>query len=821
MFDLSPTAMAVVARDGSVVDMNAAGLALTAHRSLDTVVGTRAYGRVKVGDRRRVLAAHEAAFAGGSAPAPVEYRLSYKSGNVRNLVSSWIAFPVVDGVPPTVLVVTNDITAQRQSEAALSESKTMLRTFVEINRANFWSVAPDGLLTFAGDLGGSERKAGVAITMEAEHAARPIHPDDVDRVNQLQQRCFSTGTPFDCEYRRLIDGNFRWAHARAFPRNDDAGRLVCWYGSTEDIDDRKSAELKLVDSEAFSRRMIEASADIIQLIDLDGMLTFTNERGLEAIGLESADTITGKGWATLWPVEARPLAEQALEKAKAVGVGKFVAVGVKHRDGDRWWSVVVSPVRDAGGTLTGLMAMSRDFTQHKLAEEHIRWMATHDPLTDLPNRRMFQESVESAMAEAATHDEKLYVILLDLDWFKEINDELGHDAGDAVLLAIASRLREFRSPVTVVSRLGGDEFALLVRGADEADAVQAIIAALSERLHDPVDWNGRMLACRGSFGIANYPDHGDKYVELLRHADTALYMAKALGRGGYACYVPAMQRAIERKAAVAARVRKSLASELIPYYQPKIRLADGSLDGFEALLRIKDEHGRVQGPGSIASAFDDSELACLMSERMLDQVTDDMRRWLDAGVEFGRIALNAGAAELRRGGFAERVLKRLAAIGIESTLLDIEVTESVFLGRDSDVIDVTLRDLCFAGVGIALDDFGTGYASLAHIKRYPVDTIKIDRSFISGIGKDSADEGIVRALLALGDSLDLTVVGEGIETDEQAAFLSAGGCAVGQGFLFSRALPAAKVPALISKLKVPRMRGRPLVRPAPRLRIVA
>lgn len=800
LFELAPTSMAVVSKDGLVVNMNASMRALFGARPLAAVVGKPAYDTVAAMDRQRVDEAHEKAFNANASFSSVEYRLPSMSGDFLTLMSSWTPLPVPDNGLATALVVTHDVTAHRQTEAALVQATTMLRSFVQLNRANFWVVAPDGTVTFVTGIDSGNDDGQAAISFDEERAARPVHPEDVQRVTDLQARCFRTGTIFDCEYRRMIDGRFRWAHARAFPRHDQDGQIVCWYGSTEDIDDRKTAELRLIDSEAFSRRMIEASADIIQLIDLEGRLQSTNARGLEALGFGSQDAVVGKQWAALWPEASQPLAARAIEEAKTAGLGEFTAVGAKDVGGERWWSVVVTPMPDAKGVVTALMATARDFTQHKLAERHIHWLATHDPLTELANRRLFRTTVEEAMRVALDRGESLAVMLLDIDWFKEINDELGHDAGDAVLLAVAARLRELQQPVAMVARLGGDEFALLLTTlTSEAEAVQ-VVDALHERLHDPVDWNGRRLVTRCSVGIANFPDHSKFYGDLLRHADTALYVAKALGRSGHAFYVPAMQRVIERRAAVAIRVRASLASNIVPYYQPKVRLASGKLDGFEALLRISSPGRRIQTPSSISTAFDDGELAHLMSERMLDQVMADMRLWLDSGIDFGRIAVNAGAHELRRGAFADRVLERLLKADIPPALFEIEVTESVLLGRDTDLINTALRGLSAAGISIALDDFGTGYASLAHIKRYPVNTIKIDQSFIAGIGTDPADEAIVRALMALGQSLGITLVGEGVETAEQAAYLAHGGCNIGQGYLFSAAVPAAKLPALISRL---------------------
>jgi diguanylate cyclase (GGDEF)-like protein/PAS domain S-box-containing protein len=564
-----------------------------------------------------------------------------------------------------------------------------------------------------------------------------------------------------------------------------------------------------IDSEAFSRRMIEASADIIQLLDDDGRLVFTNARGLEVLGLDSGDAIAGVRWASLWPLGARDSVDFAIEQARTLGCGEFTAKGMGHGASDRWWSVVVTPIHDAAGATTGLMALSRDITLHKLAEQRTDWLATHDALTELPNRRLLQPSVERALAEAATRGEKLALVLFDLDRFKEVNDELGHDAGDAVLLAIAARLHQLPAPVTLAARLGGDEFALLLTGFSDEAAIFAVVDMLTRRLHDPIEWHGRTLASRGSFGIALYPDHGDGYSELLRRADTALYDAKRLGRGRYSLYAPCMQRAAEHKAAMARRVRASLNGDLVAHYQPKIGLLDGRVAGFEALLRIKGPRGRMEGPPAIAPALEDAELSRLVSDHMIEQVTGDLRRWLDAGLDVGRIAINAGGLELRRGRFAERLLSRLAGADIPPQLIEVEVAEGLFSTTDTGGLDRVLHELAAAGVGIAIDDFGMSHASLSHLRRCPVGTIKIDASLTGGIGAGGPDAAIVRALLALGRSLDIAVVAEGVETLEQAAFLAAEGCALGQGFLLGRAVPAAQVPGLLAKPRRLPWRGWP------------
>lgn len=563
-------------------------------------------------------------------------------------------------------------------------------------------------------------------------------------------------------------------------------------------------ELGFFESEIMSRRIIEASSDGIQLLDVDGRLLSTNRRGLEVLGFATPEPVLGLSWAALWPPGSQACAANAVRSALVSGRSEFAARGADGPSGRRWWSVVVTPIENGDGTRIGLMAMSRDITRHKLAEERTEWLASHDALTDLANRRLLQPAVQDGIAAADASGEKLAVVLLDVDRFKAVNDQLGHDAGDAVLLAVAARLRQLPAPVELVARLGGDEFVVLLSGIRDEASILAIVDELAERLHDPIEWKGGMLVNRASFGIAVYPDHGASYSELLRHADIALYRAKETGRGTHSFFVPGMQRAIERKAALALRVRASVDQGIAAYYQPKISLADGRVAGFEARPSIGGSFGEADAPLAIEAAFEDANLALLLSERMLDRVIDDMRGWLAAGVAFGRIAINAGGHDLRRGDFAERALRRLSDARIKPSLLNVAVSGGLLAGSEAPAIERLLGQFVAAGVGVALGGFGKDCASLAHLARYPFDTIGIDGSLVHGVGCTGRDDAVVRALLALGSSLGLTVIGEGIETSRQAAFLAAEGCFAGQGEFFGAPVPGRDVPAYVrSQLQAP------------------
>jgi EAL domain-containing protein (putative c-di-GMP-specific phosphodiesterase class I) len=287
----------------------------------------------------------------------------------------------------------------------------------------------------------------------------------------------------------------------------------------------------------------------------------------------------------------------------------------------------------------------------------------------------------------------------------------------------------------------------------------------------------------------------------LKNADTALYAAKSAGRGGLMVFRPEMRAEVQKRSSMVALARDAVNEDRIePFYQPKVDLRTGAVSGFEALLRWRDIHGKLQNPVQIAAAFEDLEVACGISDRILERTVQDCRRWLDKGVEFGHVAINAAAAEFRRDNFAERVLEQLQKADVPTRRFQLEVTETVFLGRGAEHVERALKLLSAEGVTIALDDFGTGYASLQHLKQFPVDVIKIDQSFVRDLGNGMGDAAIIEAVLKLGQSLGIRTVAEGIETQAQQDHLRRGGCDYGQGYLYSKAVAASRVPQLISSL---------------------
>ncbi len=461
-------------------------------------------------------------------------------------------------------------------------------------------------------------------------------------------------------------------------------------------------------------------------------------------------------------------------------------------------------LRDAQGVAQRSVGALLDVTPQKQVEYGLRWAAHHDPLTGLPNRLLFAERLAEALDEAREAGCGVGLSVIDLDDFKRLNDGRGHAAGDALLCEVARRLVEQVPAGATVARLGGDEFAVIFPRLQPGDTRPETLEKILVAMADPMIIDGRRAAISLSAGAAVCPQDGDTAEELLKSADLALYAAKAAGPNAIRSFAPSMRDVAERQKRMLADARQALDDHRVfPFYQPKVCLRTGEIMGFEALLRWHDPEKGTLGPSAIHAAFGDTELSFQLTDRMLDRVVADMRTWSNAGLAYGRIGVNGSTVDFLRGDFPQRVLDRLRDAGLAATQLELEVTETVLLGQLASNVERALRTLSAAGVSIALDDFGTGYASLTHLKQFPVDSLKIDRSFIARLTAGAEDAAIVSAVIDLARNLGIATVAEGVEGAAQARQLVGYGCDAAQGYFFSRAIAAADVPALISGWDVP------------------
>ncbi|MDQ0503657.1 putative bifunctional diguanylate cyclase/phosphodiesterase [Xanthobacter agilis] len=496
-----------------------------------------------------------------------------------------------------------------------------------------------------------------------------------------------------------------------------------------------------------------------------------------------------------------------LRRLDGEGVVTDFPSSIRIGDGSRRDVLVAASLIELGGT-PGMVAAVIDITERAAVEQQVRYAATHDILTGLPNRAAFQARLEADLRTRGP-DQGVCLLLIDLDGLKDVNDSLGHDAGDVALAETARRLQVLAGATGMVARLGGDEFVLLLAAPAAMEEGRKLGLHILADLRRPVSYQGRQLSIKASVGVAACPEHDGSSGELMKDADLALYAAKQQGRNRLMIYAPSMRQAVSERVTLLRDIMDALAGDQIePFYQPKVSLVTGRLAGFEALVRWRRSPHVVLAPAAFELALTDREVGVLIGERMLRRVVSDVRNWIEAGYDCGRIAVNLSPAEFTHRDLAMKLLRQFHAAGIAADRFDVEITETVFLGRNSDHVAPILDELYRAGVNVALDDFGTGYAGLIHLKQLPIDTIKIDRGFVKDIEQDAFDTAIVCAVIELGRNLGMRVIAEGVETAGQARFLRERGCEFAQGFLFCRPLQSDDVPAFLRAENERTARGR-------------
>lgn len=487
--------------------------------------------------------------------------------------------------------------------------------------------------------------------------------------------------------------------------------------------------------------------------------------------------------------ELLPAAEESLASRKALD-HEFAC---RMPNGQMRCLHAIGDVESVKGQPRRVVGIIRDVTEDREALERLTRIANHDALTELPNRRYFQERIESVLRE---RNSKGALLIVDIDRFKDLNDASGHDIGDMLLRDFGRRLQEAAGGA-FVARLGGDEFAVLLPASERMEA-EHLARTLIAPLSGPIVVFGGSATVQVSAGLAMYPADGRVATDLLKSADLALYEAKARGRNMLVTYAPEIREASEQRARIRAEVRDALPKkQFVPFYQPKIDINAGQIVGFEALIRWDHPDG-MRSPGAFMPALEDPELSRLLCAAMLDAIIADMARWQVQELPFGRIAFNASSSEFSGFDLAGHLTWRLRSIGVPPSRFGVEVTEAVFLDSETEAINTTLEKLRAAGIEIALDDFGTGFASLTHLQTFPVDVIKIDQSFVRRLATDAGSRAITAAVVGLGHSLGKKVVAEGAESAEQVRLLKATGCDQVQGYYFGRPMPSENVPKFIA-----------------------
>jgi diguanylate cyclase (GGDEF)-like protein/PAS domain S-box-containing protein len=554
----------------------------------------------------------------------------------------------------------------------------------------------------------------------------------------------------------------------------------------EDAMWREQRATRLVEARYAS--LIANASDVIMIVAPDGGLRFASAACERTFGLEPRD-ISGRSLLDLWIGEDREhlrafLAEVAMSTSGVVGP---VELRLEQGTGRQTLEIVGSNLT-GDPAVEGLALNVRDISDRKALEEQLRQLAFHDPLTLLANRNLFRDRVQHALTLSQRGKHHVAVMFLDLDNFKNINDSLGHEAGDHLLRAVAQRLIKATRTCDTVARLGGDEFAILIEGVAQKAGVEYVAAVVIEALGAPFTISESQVRVAASLGVAlSAPD--DAADALLSNADLAMYKAKAAGKGRYVIFEPQMQQALRERVQLEADISRALqAHEFFLEYQPIIDLGTRSLLGIEALVRWRHpQHGVLQ-PARFIQVAEESGQIIELGRWVLLEACQELHRWRDsiAGGAGLRVAVNISGRHLQHGNLIQDVARALRVSGLESGNLVIELTESTIM-HNTDANLERLQQLKALGVKLAIDDFGTGYSSLSYLHRFPIDILKIDRSFVGRLTSDDDGPELARAVVSLGETLGLDTVAEGIEFEAQVDALLALGCVAGQGFLFARA----------------------------------
>jgi len=461
----------------------------------------------------------------------------------------------------------------------------------------------------------------------------------------------------------------------------------------------------------------------------------------------------------------------------------------------------IRAIHDDDGTLSHYVAVFSDISAIKDSEHELAHLAHHDPLTDLPNRLLFTDRAEQALASAQIHKRGCALLLIDLDHFKIINDSLGHNIGDQLLKAVAERLQGMFGPGITLARLGGDEFAVLAESCPQVVQAAALAQRIIDGLKEPFQLGEQPLFISASIGISLFPHDALSAEQLLRNADSALFKAKSVGREGYALYTEELTAHAQHRVEIASELRRALEQqELRVYYQPVHDLRSSRLIGVEALLRWQHPERGLVAPGEFIPIAERTGLIAEIDAWVMEQACRQMCRWQADGVTLSFVAVNVSSRLFARRELYQQVAKVLHDTGLDPAFLELEVTESAVM-EDPEVALEQLHRLRELGLRLAIDDFGTGYSSLLRLKRLPVQKLKIDQGFVAGLPWDEDDAAIVRVIIALAQSMGMQVHAEGIEQVEQARFLLEQQCDLGQGYWFGRPMPAqqldwARAPAI-------------------------
>jgi diguanylate cyclase (GGDEF)-like protein/PAS domain S-box-containing protein len=688
---------------------------------------------------------------------------------------------------PGYVIGLRDITERKLAEIALQERETLFHTLAKVAPVGIFHTNSQGQYRYV-----NERWCEITGLTEAQALddgwMQTLYPEDRDRVIVEWHRAAQAQQPFSQQYRfQHQDGKIHWVVGLAEAERDLEGCVLGYVGTLTDISDIKRNEQHLQQAAA----VFENTSEGVIVTDADSRIIMVNRAFVNITGYEASESIgntpsmlsSGRHDACFYQVMWSTL--------KAVGHWQG-EVWNRRKSGEVFPELLsISAIKNEKGKINQYVGVFSDILKLKNTEIELEFLAHHDPLTKLPNRRLLLSRIQHCIDKAERDENQLVVLMLDLDRFKDINDSFGHLAGDQLLQQVAERLKSILRGADTVSRLGGDEFTIMLEDINQPEAAGRVATEIIEQFKAP--WQlpcGIEVRIGVSVGIALYPSHGNSPEELMQQADIAMYKAKNEGRNCFKYFSEELTRIARERMDIEVRLRQAIDNnELRVYFQPQVNIADGRIVGAEALVRWHTASGEIIPPMNFIPIAEESGLISVIGAWVLKETCLIGQRWKNAGMPELRLAVNVSPNQFLYCDIFETVAETLIETGFPAHCLELEITESTLMMRESKAIEI-LAQLHLLGIHLAIDDFGTGYSSLAYLKLFPVDVLKIDKSFIDNIPDSSDDMEIAATIIAMAKTLRMKVLAEGVETALQLAFLKENNCDIYQGYLTSEPLPA-------------------------------
>lgn len=693
-----------------------------------------------------------------------------------------------------------DISESKKLQQDLKDSETRWQFALEGNRDGLWDwnvseghiyLSPrwKEILCFEDD----------ELPNELEEWNSRIHHDDYESFLSKRKSTLIGENKFYVSEHRVLckDGTYRWVLDRGkVMQRDLEGMPVRMVGTQTDITERKKTELKLITN----TQVIENSGEGILVVDTNNSFTMVNKAFSEITGYDQQEVI-GKNFSLMYIHNDRNKYREMLNTIIETGKwsGELIC---KKKNGVQFpiW-ININTVYDEFGSPSSRIGIFSDITEQKTQLEKIEFLAKFDSLTSLPNRFHIKERFNEMISNHRKQDSCIAVLFLDLDRFKTVNDTLGHTTGDELLKAVASRLTKYLRKNDIVARMGGDEFVILIEAplADHQQVIRKISNTIVNEISEPFNIDGRILNTTTSIGVSIYPNDSSSFEELIKNADTAMYKAKESGKNAVHFFSKDLQESLEEIVYIENQLRQSMnRNEWELWYQPQWDLKSEKIIGAEALIRWRHPEMGLIPPNRFIPVAEESGLIINIGDWVIYEACRQNKTWQELGLPAVPIAVNVSGIQFRQKDFKQKLKNILNRTKLEPHYLELELTESVLMHDATSVIDA-VNDLRGSGLLMSIDDFGTGYSSLAYLKKFPIDKLKIDQSFIRNLLESNEDTEIVRTILALAKSMNLTVIAEGVETEEHMVRLKELGCKEGQGYWFSKPLPAKEFQELLQK----------------------